>query len=273
MKRMGFHHKWIGLMTECISSVSYSILINEEPHGNIQPSRGLRQGDPLSPYLFLLCAEGLHSLIKKAESNGDMQGVSLCRGGPKITHLFFADDSLLFTKATTTACEKILSILRQYEEASGQQVNRDKTTIFFSKATPLASQSAIKDLLNVPIIRQYERYLGLPSLIGRNRAESFTQIKERVWQKLKGWKEKLLSQAGREVLIKAVAHAIPAYSMSCFRLPIQLCRELEVMIRRFWWSNNPEQKKINWVSWKKLCDPKCMKGWDSETFRNLMRPS
>ena len=89
MKRMGFHHKWIGLMTECISSVSYSILINGEPHGNIQPSRGLRQGDPLSPYLFLLCAEGLHSLIKKAESNGDMQGVSLCRGGPKITHLFF----------------------------------------------------------------------------------------------------------------------------------------------------------------------------------------
>ena len=205
MKRMGFHHKWIGLMTECISSVSYSILINGEPHGNIHPSRGLRQGDPLSPYLFLLCAEGLHSLIKKAESNGDMQGVSLCRGGPKITHLFFADDSLLFTKATTTACEKIQSILRQYEEASGQQVNRDKTTIFFSKATPLASQNAIKDLLNVPIIRQYERYLGLPSLIGRNKAESFTQIKERVWHKLKGWKEKLLSQAGREVLIKAVA--------------------------------------------------------------------
>jgi hypothetical protein len=269
MKRMGFHHKWIGLMTECISSVSYSILINGEPHGNIHPSRGLRQGDPLSPYLFLLCAEGLHSLIKKAESNGDMQGVSLCRGGPKITHLFFADDSLLFTKATTTACEKILSILRQYEEASGQQVNRDKTTIFFSKATPFASQSAIKDLLNVPIIRQYERYLGLPSLIGRNRAESFTQIKERVWKKLKGWKEKLLSQAGREVLIKAVAQAIPAYSMSCFRLPIQLCRELEVMIRRFWWSNNPEQNKINWVSWKKLCDPKCMGGMGFRDFQKF----
>ena len=133
MKKMGFHHKWIGLMTECISSVSYSILINGEPQGNIHPSRGLRQGDPLSLYLFLLCAEGLHSLIKKAESSGDMQGVSLCRGRPKITHLFFADDSLLFTKAITTACEKIQLILGQYEKASGQQVNHDKTTIFFSK--------------------------------------------------------------------------------------------------------------------------------------------
>uniref|UniRef100_A0A2N9I5D1 Reverse transcriptase domain-containing protein n=1 Tax=Fagus sylvatica TaxID=28930 RepID=A0A2N9I5D1_FAGSY len=198
-----------------------------EPHGNIHPSRGLRQGDPLSPYLFLLCAEGLHSLIKKAESSGDIQGVSLCRGGPKITHLFFADDSLLFIKATTTACDQIQSILGQYERASGQQVNRDKTTIFFSRSIPIPNQNAIKDILNVPIIRQYEKYLGLPSLIGRNKAESFTQIKERVWHKLKGWKEKLLSQAGREVLIKAVAQAIPAYSMSCFRLPIKLCRDLE----------------------------------------------
>ena len=261
MEKMGFHQKWIELMLECISSVSYSVLINGEPHGNIHPSRGLRQGDPLSPYLFLLCAEGLHSLIKKAKSSGDIQGVSLCRGGPKITHLFFADDSLLFIKATTTACDQIQSILGQYERASGQQVNRDKTTIFFNKSIPIPTQNEIKDILNVPIIRQYEKYLGLPSLIGRNKAESFTQIKERVWHKLKGWKEKLLSQAGREVLIKAVAQAIPAYSMSCFRLPIKL-------IRRFWWSNNLEQRKINWVSWKKLCEPKKMGGMG---FRDLQK--
>uniref|UniRef100_A0A2N9J7Z2 Reverse transcriptase domain-containing protein n=1 Tax=Fagus sylvatica TaxID=28930 RepID=A0A2N9J7Z2_FAGSY len=268
MQKMGFHQKWIGLMFECISTVSYSILINGEPHGNILPSRGLRQGDPLSPYLFLLCAEGLHSLIKKAESSGDIQGVSLCRGGPKITHLFFADDSLLFTKATIAACDKIQLILRQYERASGQQVNRDKTTIFFSKAVPTTTQNAIKDTLDVPIIRQYEKYLGLPSLIGRGRAESFTQIKERVWHKLKGWKEKLLSQARREVLIKAVAQAIPAYSMSCFRLPTKLCQDIEAMIRRFWWSNNPDQRKINWVRWKKLCEPKKMGGMG---FRDLQK--
>jgi hypothetical protein len=107
MCRMGFHQKWISLMIECISTVSYSILVNGEPHGHIKPSRGLRQGDPLSPYLFLLCAEGLHSLIKKAKRDGAIQGVSLCRDGPKITHLFFVDDSLLFSKATPTACGKI----------------------------------------------------------------------------------------------------------------------------------------------------------------------
>ena len=78
MKKIGFHPKWITMLVECINTVSYSILINGEPDGIIQPTRGLRQGDPLSPYLFLLCAEGFHSLIKKAEMEGDLQGVSLC---------------------------------------------------------------------------------------------------------------------------------------------------------------------------------------------------
>ena len=78
------------------SFVSFSILVNGEPMGHIVPSRGLRQGDPLSPYLFLLCSEGLNGLIQNAVNDRKIQGFSLCRGGPKISHLFFVDDSLLF---------------------------------------------------------------------------------------------------------------------------------------------------------------------------------
>ena len=222
-------------MMECISSVSYSILVNGEPHGYIKPSQGLRQGDPLSPYLFLLCAEGFHSLLQKEKIAGDLKGVSISRGGPKITHLFFADDSFLFCKATTGDVNRIQGILTQYEKASSQQINRQKTTIFFSKSTPHSAQAAIQDMLGVPTIKQNERYLGLPSFIGRAKYSSFAQIKERVWSKLKGWKEKLISQAGREILIKSVAQAIPAYAMSCFRLPNRLIKEIEVLIQRFWW--------------------------------------
>ncbi len=123
MQKMGFHDKWITIMLECISTVFYSILVNGEPHGYIKPSRGLRQGDPLSPYLFLLCAEGFHSLIQKEKIAGTLKGVSISRGGPKITHLFFADDSLLFCKASTDDVTRIQGLLSQYEKASGQQMN------------------------------------------------------------------------------------------------------------------------------------------------------
>jgi hypothetical protein len=105
-------------------------------------------------------------------------------------------------------------------------------------------------MLEVPAIKQYERYLGLPSFVGRAKYSSFAQIKERVWSKLKGWKEKLISQAGREILIKSVAQAIPAYAMSCFRLPNRLIKEIEVLIRRFWWGQGGDKGKMHWLPWQ-----------------------
>uniref|UniRef100_A0A2N9GZI9 Reverse transcriptase domain-containing protein n=1 Tax=Fagus sylvatica TaxID=28930 RepID=A0A2N9GZI9_FAGSY len=256
MQQMGFHEKWVKIMMECISTVSYSILINGEPHGYIKPSRGLRQGDPLSPYLFLFCAEGLHSLLQQAKNEGNMCGVSISRCGPKLTHLFFADDSLLFCKATTNEVRCIQDILTAYEHASGQQINRQKTTLFFSKSTPRPIQNHIQVMLGVPVIHQYEKYLGLPSFIGRAKYSSFAQIKERVWSKLKGWKEKLISQAGKEILIKSVAQAIPTYAMSCFRLPQRLIKEIEILIRRFWWGQEGERGKMHWIPWDSLCQTK-----------------
>lgn len=193
MVKMGFHKKWVSLIIGCIENAAYSILINGEPTKHIIPSQGLRQGDPISPYLFILCAEGLNGLINKAVTNGDIHGVSICSRAPKLTHLFFADDSLLFWRATMLECEKIQDILKLYEQAFGQQINRAKTTIFFSKNTSTVSQGEIKDILGVPIIRQYEKYLSLPSLLGRKKVASFGHIKERVWSKIKGWKERLLS--------------------------------------------------------------------------------
>ena len=129
--KMGFNERWVQLMMMCITSATYSILINGEAQGHITPTRGLRQGDPLSPYLFLLCMEGLHGLIKKATAMGDIRGISICRSGPKLTHLLFADDSLVFCRATVNDCQKLMDILSAYERASGQKINRDKTNLFF----------------------------------------------------------------------------------------------------------------------------------------------
>lgn len=104
MLQMGFDEQWVALVMECITTVTYSILINGEPMGNIKPSRGIRQGDPLFPYLFLICSKGLHRMIQRTACNGDIKGVSICHNGPKLTHLFFVDDSLLFCRATIQEC-------------------------------------------------------------------------------------------------------------------------------------------------------------------------
>ena len=142
--------------------------MNEKPHGDIKPTRGHRQGDPLSPYLSLLVFEGLNGLIEQAVGVGDIKGFSLCRNGPQISHLFFADDTLLFCRAELREIQTIQNILRKYELASGQKINQGKTTLFFGRSVSPMSRNAIKNLLGVPEIKEFEHYLGLPAIVGKN---------------------------------------------------------------------------------------------------------
>ena len=111
MQRLGFPEGWISRVTGCVTTPTFSVLINGKPYGHIQPSRGICQGDPLSPYLFLLCAEGFTSLLARAELEGRIHGVAICRRAPQISNLLFADDSLLFCRASSNEAEEIADIL------------------------------------------------------------------------------------------------------------------------------------------------------------------
>ena len=136
MRKVGFRWRWINLVMGCVKTVSYSILVNGEPYEINFPTRGIRQWDPLSPFLFLLCMEGLNGLIKKVELQGDIYNYFLCRRDIKLTYLLFADDSLIFCSSTIEERYNVLEILKEYEEPSGQKMNRSKTSLFFSKSIP-----------------------------------------------------------------------------------------------------------------------------------------
>ena len=253
MQKMGFNDKWVKLIMQCITSVTYSVRINGKPRGHIIPSRGLRQGDPISPFLFLFCAEGLSALLNQSAAAGQLQGVSACPLGPRISHLFFADDSIIFCQVTSKQCSHLEHLLTIYEQASGQQLNKEKTALFFSRNTPRDTQEEIKFRFGVEVIKQHETYLGLPSLVARSKKHTFRALKEKLDNILSGWKEKLLSQAGKEVLIKAVAQAIPTYTMSVFKLLDSLCDELVGMIQRFWWGQKEGKNKMAWLSCDRMC--------------------
>ena len=256
MLRMGFSTKLVNTVMLCVTSITYSIRINGKPRGHITPTRGLRQGDPISPFLFLFCAEGLLALLRQATSKGELHGVAACPQGPCISHLFFADDSIIFCQATNDDCNRLEHILETYERASGQQLNREKTSLFFSHNTPQETWESIQHRFGAKVIRQHETYLGLPSLIGRSKKNTFRALKEKLAKKLSGWKEKMPSQAGKEILIKAVAQAIPTYTMSVFKPPNTLCDELTSMVRSFWWGQSNGRQKMAWLSWEKMCTPK-----------------
>lgn len=155
----------------CISSVSFSIMINGHSKGNFSPSRGLRQGDPLSPYLFLLCSEGFTSLINSAENSNLLSGIIISKKAHPISHLLFADDSILFFNATTNNCHIILNILRDYELASGQSINLNKSAVLLSPNITSTSQDTIQSTLGIKIVSNLGKYLGLPSKFSPNQTK------------------------------------------------------------------------------------------------------
>ena len=128
-----------------------------------------------------------------------------------------------------------MDILNVYDQCSGQKINREKTTLFFSSNTDPSIQQEIQDFWGSQGTNNFDKYLGLSVMIGRSKRAIFNSLKERIVQRLKGWKENFLSKAGREVLIKAIAQSIPTYAMNCFQLPKTWCDEISSLISSYWW--------------------------------------
>lgn len=253
--KLGFAQLWVDRIMKCISSVSYQVLINGTAKGNIKPMRGLRQGDPLSPFLFILCTEVLISHIKHSESTLNLTGMKIARACPPISHLLFADDSLFFCRADQPQCEELMRIIDVYGNASGQQLNKSKSSVMFGSKVAASLKNDLKRSLGITREGGMGMYLGMPEKICGSKNQVFAYVKERMNGRINNWSGKLLSRGGKEVQIKSVAQAIPTYVMSCYLLPQGVCKKLSAAVARFWWSTKENNRGIHWIAWDKICVP------------------
>ena len=174
------------------------------------------------------------------ERDGRFSGLPFTRGGTRLNHFFFANDSLIFCKANTLEWLQVQAVLEVYEIMLGQKINRNKIAILFSRNTRKEANEHILSIAGVSSTRRYEKYLGLPAIIGRSKMKTFEGIKGRIWDRINGWKENFLSQVRKEVLLKAVIQAIPTYTMNVFQLPKTLCNDINSMMSKFWWGKQGE---------------------------------
>ena len=162
-----------------------------------------------------------------------------------ISHLLFADDSLIFTKASVESCKHLKVLFECYASALGQMFNYDKSSMFFSKKIPKRQVAAINDIFQLKVVSRHEKYLGLPSMVGRRKTDFFCKVKLRVVSKISKWQHWFFSSGGKEVLIKAVAQAIAAFAMSVFRIPAGLCDDIQRTVARFWWGSKEDKQGIH----------------------------
>lgn len=253
--------------------MTYSVLLNDQPHRMIHPQRGLRQGDPLSPFLFVLCTEGLTHLLAQAAGAGHITGLKFGEHGPSVHQLLFADDCLFCCKAEEIQTETLMGILSRYDAVTGQVLNPEKSSIIFGKTISVENKTKVKQKTRIEAEGGDAKYLGLLESISGSKVKVFSYLKEKLGKQISSWHAKTLSQGGKEVLIKAVASALPVTAMSVFKLPTTLLGNLASAIASFWWSNVEHKRKIHWISWDKMCLPKELGGMrfrDLESFNQAL---
>ncbi|KAM6571073.1 hypothetical protein CsatA_015153 [Cannabis sativa] len=253
MARMGFENMWILLIQQCLTTVRYNVVSGGFNLGPIVPSRGIRQGDPISPYLFLIYAEGLSAMIRRFEATKCLHGCRVANRAPVISHLLFADDSYIYCKATDREANEVFRLLALFEKATGQQVKYAKSSVFFSTNTTSQAKTLICSKMGIQPASENSKCLGLPSFMNRNKNAVLRYLKDKVRQRIQSWDNKFLSCAGKEVLIKSVLQSLPSYAMNVFLLTDEICKDIERMMSKFWWRSKANQDNgIYWMSWKRL---------------------
>ncbi|GKV22646.1 hypothetical protein SLEP1_g32498 [Rubroshorea leprosula] len=268
MRKLGFGEKWRSWIQECLKSASISILVNGSPSKQFRMSKGLRQGDPLSPFLFLIVAEGLNGLIMEAVRKGLLEGIQIGGNEINISHLQFADDTLLMGLATEDNIWAVKCIMRSFELSSGLKINYAKSQLMGVNVEE-ERLAKMAYLLNCKKGGIPFKYLGI-RVGGNPRSRIFwRELIESFHKQLSRWKGQQLSMGGRITLINSVLSSLPVFQMSTHLLPKGTLSILDKIRRQFLWGGWEEHKKINWVKWESVCRRKDEGGLGVKDLRHF----
>ena len=233
---------------------------NGELTESFTPSRGIRQGDPISPYIFVLCIERLSHGINDAVQRGLWKPIRLARGGTPLSHLFFADDLILLGEVSSMQAMVINDVLNIFCMSSGEKVNKSKTQVFFSQNVNPIEAKEIGAALGFSVTKNLGKYLGMPVIHSRVNKQTYQEILDKVNKRLSGWNAMHLSLAGRLTLTQSVIQTIPIYAMQTTKIPSGIRDNIDQACRHFIWSGTAGKKKMSLVKWDHICQPKLCGG-------------
>jgi hypothetical protein len=255
LDRFGFCDKWKDWIRACVFSGNMSVLINGSPSEEINIQRGLKQGDPLAPFLFLLVAEGLGSMMRKAVELNKFYGVQVGNNGLCVSHLQYADDTLCIGDASINNLWALKSILRGFEMVSGLKINFWKSSIMGINVSNDFLRLALA-FLNCRVSSLPFKYLGLPVGANPRRVSTWEPLLDALRKRLGVWSNKYVSLGGRIVLLNSVLNAIPVFYLSFMKIPVLVWKQIRRIQREFLWGCRRGQRKVNWIKWDVVCLPK-----------------
>lgn len=232
MRSLGFGEIWIGWMRECLSTARVAVLFNGSPSNEVTMCRGLCQGDPFSPLLFLIAGEGLNGIIKEAKRHGMINGVKVGKEKVEITNLQYADDTNLVGEASEKEVISMKAVMRIFEIVSGLKVNFAKSRLIGVNVDE-EWLSHMADLLNCGKGQIPFKYLGLPVGANPRRCDTWKPVIDSVKKKLKSWSPNLLSFGARLVLVRHVLSSLPTYFFSLFKAPKAIINQITSLQRNF----------------------------------------